>query len=470
MWVRRVILFWALSLANLLVLWSPDVLPNSLFWWSVAREGDVDYDEFTDLPRDAYFFRACGDSTATEPPRSPRSPGGPPAPGPNDRVCSIFPPGAAILAAPFFLPPALSGAAPQDLPLLLALGKLAGAFSEALAAVLLIEALGLVASPRWAFALGVLYLLATAVRTISAQALWQHGPAHLLTVIGLYVVLRAATRGDVGTRRLVFGGLALGFAVVVRQTSVVFALAAVLSLLFARRAWPPLLLGVIAGIAPLLAYHLVAFGDPLEQGYGPKLFTFPVLEGLYGLLFSPSRGLFVYAPFLVFALPPLLGAWLGRERVHGVIRWWGAAVVILVVGYATYAEWWGGRVFGARFLSDVLPVLFLSLATAPPAAAWSRAAFVITSAWALVLHNAGALAYLQTPGGGGRWDTEPVNVNLDPSRLLEWSDPQWLAVLRDLVQPAPADATRIIAAAALSILVLAVILVTEREALRIGSA
>ena len=77
-------------------LWSPDVLPNALFAWTVINEHDVDYDEFTvpggtrapaaTLDREAYFFRACGVSTATSPPTAKRSIGGPPAAGPNDHV------------------------------------------------------------------------------------------------------------------------------------------------------------------------------------------------------------------------------------------------------------------------------------------------------------------------------------------------------------------------------------------------
>ena len=103
--VMRTALFAALSLANLTLLWSPDVLPNSWFAWTVLREGNVDYDEFTAPPvavdREAYFFRACGVSTFTGTPRVPRSIGGPPPPGPGDHICSVFPPGAAIMALPF---------------------------------------------------------------------------------------------------------------------------------------------------------------------------------------------------------------------------------------------------------------------------------------------------------------------------------------------------------------------------------
>lgn len=446
--LRRAALFSALSLANLLVIWSPDVLPASLFAWTIVREANVDYDEFAFLDRESYFFRACGASTATAPPAAARSPGGPPAPGPNDHVCSIFPPGAAILALPFFAPFVLAGHPPDDLPFLLIVGKVVAALEEGLAAALLVATASRFASGRWPLALGLLYLLATSVRSISSQALWQHGAAHLLLATALWLLVRA--RG----RDALLAGLALGFAIVVRQTSAVFALGAVLALLVARRPVRELVAGVVVGALPLFAYNLVAFGSALEQGYGAKPFTTPPLEGLYGLLLSPSRGLFVYSPFLLFAIPPLVRAWRSRDAAAPALRAFGLASLVLLLGYATYVEWWGGRVFGARFLSDAFPVLITALAVAPPARTWSRWLFGVAAGWSLLLHNAAAFVYEQ------RWDTVPVNVNFAPERLFDWRDPQWLAVLAQAAQPN----LRVAVALVLTAAVLAVLLYTERKA------
>lgn len=144
----RGLLLFVLAFANLNDIWSADVLPNALLPFTLIREGNVDYDEFvfrpsergsvTDrLDSEAYFFRACGVSTATAPAGTSRSRGGPPAPGPSDRVCSVFPPGMGFLALPFFLPSVLSGAPALDLAMLLRVGHLAAAFYEVLATLLL---------------------------------------------------------------------------------------------------------------------------------------------------------------------------------------------------------------------------------------------------------------------------------------------------------------------------------------------
>jgi len=50
-----------------------------------------------------------------------------------------------------------------------------------------------------------------------------------------------------------------------------------------------------------------------------------------------------------------------------------------------------------------------------------------------------------------------VNVNDDPSKLFSWSDPQWLAVL----QAVPSGGVRVVAAIALTLLVLLFLLRVE---------
>jgi len=250
---------------------------------------------------------------------------------------------------------------------------------------------------------------------------------------------------------------ALGLGAVVRQTTalVVIGLNGLrpVRLLVA-------LLGAAIGVLPLLVYNFVAFASPLEQGYGTKPFDTPIATGLYGLLFSPSRGLFVYTPYLLFAFLALLRAWRWpgevAQRLRGLFLVWIAALVL----YASYAEWWGGRVFGSRFLDDLAPVLFVAIAWGTSVgllrSLFARALFAVLALWSFVLFQAAAFLYDK------RWDTVPVNVNDDPSKLFNWSDPQWLAVLRLI----PSADDRVIAGALLSGLVLLLFARLELRAAR----
>jgi hypothetical protein len=456
----RGLLIFVLAFANLHDIWSPDVLPNALLPFTLLREGNVNYDEFVyrpgqrpfgsieDLPQlidsEAYFFRACGASTATVPPVASRSKGGPPAPGPNDHVCSVFPPGMGLLALPFFLPFVLSGAPALDLGLLLRVGHVAAAFYEVIATLLLWSVLRRLLSERQTLALVLLYVLGTSVRTIASQALWQHAGAHLAIALALWLVLHER---EIAPRREFLAGLALGLGGLVRQTTAFVALG-----LAGRRVRATLvaLAGAAVGALPLLVFNWLAYGAPLEQGYGVKPFDTPPLEGVYGLLLSPSRGLFVYEPWAVFAVGGLAAALFSRERIARRLGTLLLVWAMFVVFYATYAEWWGGRVFGPRFLDDLAPVLVVGLAWGLREGWFARglmnALLWLTAGWSVLIFNAAAFVYDQN-----RWDLLPVNVNDDPTRLFSWSDPQWLAVLRDV----PGGGSGVVVALALTLLTLA---------------
>lgn len=466
-WVIRGLLLVVLSFANLNLIWSPDVLPNTLFAWTLVRSGNVDYDEFATtssdderpdrIDRTAYFFRGCIDprtfySNVALLKTAPRSPGGPPPPLPDQHVCSIFPPGVAILALPVLVPAVLLGVSPGDATALLLLGHLVAAIAEAVAALLLWSVFRRFVSPRWSLGLVLLYVLASSVRTVGSQALWQHCGVHLATAAALWLVMheRPLTKGPA-----FLAGLALGLGTAARQTT-----ALVVAGIVSRRTFVLAIAGFGIGIIPLLAYNTVAFGDAFEQGYGTKPFDTPPLTGLYGLLLSPSRGLLVYTPYLVAALAALALAWRSDGHVTHRLRGLSLAWVASLALYATYAEWWGGRVFGSRFLDDGAPILFAALAWGIGrgllARAAARALFWVAAGWSLLLFQAAAFVYDQ------RWDTEPVNVNFAPARLFDWGDPQWLAVLRAV----PAGGVRVVVAMLLTALVLTLLLRAEGVRMR----
>lgn len=457
-WLVRGALLVLLSFANLNLIWSPDVLPNTLFAWTLVHSGNVDYDEFASvsgaserpdrIDRNAYFFRGCGPATSDRTyTTTPRSEGGPPPPGRDQHVCSIFPPGVALLALPILVPAVLAGVAPSDVTTLLLLGHLVAAILETMAALLLWSVVRRFVSERWSLALVLLYFLATSVRTVGSQALWQHGGVHLAVVTALWLVLaeRPASR-----RRELLAGLALGLGTVARQTTAI-----VLPGIARRRAALHTVAGFGVGLIPLLVYNAIAFDNPFEQGYGSKPFDTPLIQGLYGLLLSPSRGFLIYMPYLTFAVAALALAWRRPGEVARRLRGLGIIAAATLALYATYTEWWGGRVFGARFLDDLAPILFAALAWGIGqgllSRRWARRAFWIAAGWSLLLFNAAALVYDQ------HWDTDPVNVNFSPSRLMDWSDPQWLAVLRAL----PGGGTRAVAGMLLSLAVVALLLRLE---------
>ncbi len=117
------------------------------------------------------------------------------------------------------------------------------------------------------------------------------------------------------------------------------------------------LLGFAPGVLPLTWYNLIRAGSVLASGYGGerKMFINPLLEGLYGLLLSPGKSVFLYAPPILLAIPGALLLWRRRPGFVLVI------VALFVVHVGFYARWnaWSGGAWGPRFLLPPLPLLML---------------------------------------------------------------------------------------------------------------
>lgn len=323
----------------------------------------------------------------------------------GDRPVSIFPPGAAFFAVPFAAVGILVGIAPPLAASVSIVGKAAAAAATAGSVFFVYLVAARVAGRRIAVVVAALYAFATVTWPISAGTLWQHGVSQLFLAVALLWSLPTSRTTPWPAR----AGLPLGLAVLTRPTDLVFALAS-LALLSRRPREATAFLGWATGPAVLLAaYNLAAFGSLLAHSYVVPA-TGNFLVGLLGNLISPSRGLFVYSPFLILAAYELARRCLRSGRLATLLRSQSVAALVIVALYASYADWWGGFGYGNRFLSDLLPLLALGLAL------WlrrhrrsgrARVALAASAVPALAISGLGALAYdartwswEMTPGAG----------------------------------------------------------------------
>ena len=166
----------------------------------------------------------------------------------------------------------------------------------------------------------------------------------------------------------------------------------------ARRRLVPFAAGAAAPLAVLLGYDAVCFGSPFvlssaREAYGTYstlartgFFGFgwpsPAVAGRY--LADPSRGLLLFSPFLLWAIPGFV-RWCraGAERVDG--RWITLAVAGFFVLLTGYPNWHGGWALGNRYL---LPVLFFAALALPRAlsAPLSRGLFAVAALFSVLGH------------------------------------------------------------------------------------
>jgi hypothetical protein len=118
---------------------------------------------------------------------------------------------------------------------------------------------------------------------------------------------------------------------------------------------------VALGFVLALGYNLARFGSILKTGYWVAAgFTTPLFVGLHGLLLSPGKSLFLYAPIAALGV---VAMWM-FSKSHRREMWLmlGLFTANLLMT-AKYRDWAGEGSWGPRYLTLVLPCLILPIGT-----------------------------------------------------------------------------------------------------------
>lgn len=299
------------------------------------------------------------------------------------------------------------------------------AISAAAASLLFLVLRQLGISGSWALIGTALFAFGTTMWSVSSRGLWQHGPAVMFLHAGLYTLLRRAYPA---------AGLALGLCVASRSQCLL--LAAPLLILESVRLWRTdrmkaagLVCGFLLPLALLEYYFCAVLGRPLYflQGgvHGLSGFGGNILVGLTGLIFNPSRGLFVFSPFLALGLYSALKNIRHQPGQLNALLIGAAGLLFLT---ASWQIWWGGHSFGYRIISEVSSPLIMALIfdlnqkTSRTLTALTAAAF----AWSLWVHYLGAYIY---PCG---WNDRPEPIGAGSKRLWSVQHSEITACMRKL--------------------------------------
>jgi hypothetical protein len=163
-------------------------------------------------------------------------------------------------------------------------------------------------------------------------------------------------------------------------------------------------------LAIVAGYNWYRFRDVFATGYREEATAFgtPIWEGAYGLLLSPGKGVFWYNPPLILAVAALALLWRRERAVTLVLAGMGLSVVLF---YARYYQWYGGGVWGPRFLVPLLPLLLLPAGEVAERAWRSRPVAAAVLAVAVLGALVTALGILVP------FDTYVVEVNSTPGLL-----------------------------------------------------
>jgi hypothetical protein len=311
---------------------------------------------------------------------------------------SFYPVVTPLLVAPLYLPAvawldAHGWEQPQVDRMAELMEKLAASILAAAASVLMYFML-LRETNRWSLLLALAFAFGTDTWMISSQALWQHGTGELLIASAMLLALAPAT----AARMTLLGAVCVLMAANRPPDGLV---AAAIGLFVVCRNWRSAAWLVAGGIVPLAAllYYNLGFIGLLGGGYALVRLPENLLQhdwsGLVGLLASPTRGLLVFSPFLIF-VPWGLAQRLRSPGSRGFAALLSVAVAAQIVIYSL-VDWRAGVCWGPRYMTDVLPILAWMIAPAPATLRpFARGVYILAIVVSVCVQAVGAFWYTRT--------------------------------------------------------------------------
>jgi len=272
----------------------------------------------------------------------------------------------------------------------------------------------------------------TQVWSSASRAMWSQTWLIFLGGLAAFYMLGRET-GRVKRAHPIVLGTLTSWMYLVRPTGAIPVLCITIYILaFWRRDLITYSLTGLAWFAGFACYSWFTFGKFIFDYYLDSRIDFGNLRNLPAILFSPSRGLFVFVPAIAFVLYLLFRYWeaLKYRKLAALAL---SMVTLQILMVSLWPVWWGGYSYGPRLLADALPWLVLlailglaaravRMGKGKPAKAEIAFALLLV-AWGIVVNGRGAWSFATS-------DWNPVfDIDRHPERLNDWSHPQFMAGL-----------------------------------------
>lgn len=262
----------------------------------------------------------------------------------------------------------------------------------------------------------LIFAFCTQTFSVSSQALWQHGTANLFMIISQIFLIRKFYLWSLVFAVFSFWSrpnfflylIIIYFFIVIRNKSgrIIY------SIFF--------LLGTII----LVGYNLYFFNS-LFGGYSNQTGTFSLnnpISNIFGLLFSPTRGVIFYTPLFIFSLLSIL-FWREINKTHENLK------IIFVLNYIYFISglilnsfwgcWWGGHSWGDRLLTDIAvsAIILCYYFYINIRSRLLKLILYLFVIYSVFIQSVGVCCY-----SNSKWDSIPNNVDLNIGRLWDFTD------------------------------------------------
>jgi hypothetical protein len=292
-------------------------------------------------------------------------------------------------------------------------------------------------TPGWSMLIAFGSALGTQIWSTASRGLWSDTWGILLLGFVVYILLGQEI-GRHRIRPMLLASL-LAWSYFVRPTNSLPVVAVSMYILLFYR---PLFIrsAAVGGVwlAAFVAYSWYHFGQVLPNYYLASRLDFHLFwTALAANLISPSRGLLVFVPAIIFVGYLLIRYTkaLVSPRLLVLSLAIIAAHLIVISGFP---QWWAGHCFGPRFTTGLVPwFVLLSILAVKARLTWhekqvlKRSPTYLKAEMALgaVLLACSVAINLRgaTSGRTSLWNLKPINIDEQPERIWDWSHPQFLA-------------------------------------------
>ncbi len=232
-------------------------------------------------------------------------------------------------------------------------------------------------------------------------------PLLALALLGTcYYLERWRTEPD-SMRLLVFAGIFAGFGVLTRVAFIIHFPTIFIFIIYILRYHQHRVKSIVTSFIFLclpiiffglivIWYNVARFGNPFDLGYGNAgiAFNIPFYTGLFGLLLSPGKGFFYFAPVAIIGV---VGLSRMLSQRHPSAMLWTGLIITYLLFYCKYFAWGGDGSWGPRYLMALLPFVLLPVGVILQAGnlLWKRATYILI-ALGVIIQLGGTSIYAGT--------------------------------------------------------------------------
>ncbi|MDQ3667744.1 MAG: DUF2079 domain-containing protein [Acidobacteriota bacterium] len=362
----------------------------------------------------------------------------------NDHIYYFWPPGTSVLSVPFVALMNASGVSAANADgsynshgEVIIQARLAALLMAALASLFYFTS-RLLLPPGWSLLLSLGAALGTQIWSTASRALWSDTWGIFL--LGFVVLSLIAQELGIYRLRPALLATLLAWTYFVRPTFAlpIVAITIYIAMYHGRLFMPYATVGT-AWFSVFAVYSWSHFSQVLPNYYFvyQHFGSTPIWLALFGNLLSPSRGLLVFVPVLLF-VSYLLVRYRATLPLRRLVVLSLVIVSIHLIVVSSHSPWYGGHSYGPRYSTGIVPWFYLLAVSGLQA--WRRSANEQTSRWQSLRRRLeafiGALLLLlsvtinalgATSHATWLWNSRPVNVDQEPDRVWDWKHPQFLA-------------------------------------------